>query len=97
MLIISGSTQCVKATAEYEKGATHLFTLFTKSENLDEQLKDIESFMINLGWDEIVIEESLQIDNADDLEHNILQQAFDKAIDEGLSLVINNVPVSEAA
>ena len=97
MLTISGSTQCISATAEYKKGATHLFTLFSTSENLDDQLKDIESFMINLGWDEIVIEESVQIENADALEHNILQQAFEKAIDEGLSLVINNVPVSAAA
>ena len=97
MLTICGSTQCISATAEYKKGATHLFTLFSKSENLDDQLKDIESFMINLGWDEIVIEERVQIENADALEHNILQQAFEKAIDEGLSLVINNVPVSAAA
>ena len=100
MLIISGSAQYIleenqPGTHSYNKDDQHTFTLFSVNENLDDNLSAIEKFLNDLGWDEILIEETHLIENSDELDHSVLKGGFDKAIKQDLAVVINNIPVTE--
>ncbi|WP_426357932.1 hypothetical protein ACPUVO_15995 [Pseudocolwellia sp. HL-MZ19] len=97
MLIISGSAEFIGKTNMFVKGDLHAFTMFCSNENLQEQLKEIEVFFNQLDWDEIVIEKEGIIENTASLENDTLKQAFDKASQDKLSVVIQNTPLSVAA
>ena len=96
MLTVSGIAKSTESQKTYNKGSTHGFTLFSKDENLDDILGDIETFMNGHHWDDIVIVEAQNIDHVEDLSHKVLRQGANKALDEGMSLVIHNKPVEEA-
>jgi len=97
MLIIAGSAEFVGETDKFTKGNSHAFTMFCSNEDMDSQLKEIEAFFNQRNWDEISIDEAELINNSEVLNNDILKQAFDKANLEGLSVVIQNSPMSDAA
>lgn len=93
MLIVSGLAQSIVDTAIFKKDISHAFTLFSTNDELDEQLGDIEMFLNNLGWDEIIIEEAeIKLDNTE-IQHEVLLRGFDKAVLQGKSVVFQNDPV----
>ena len=103
MLIIGGTAEFIGNTDKFKKGNLHGFTMFCSNEDLDSQLKVIEIFFNGLSWDEIKIEEAELIDkqalmgNSELLNNDVLKQAYNKACDEGLSVVMQNTPMSNAA
>lgn len=95
MLIISGSAQYIlDNNSLYNKGDLHTITLFSNNEDFDNSLPEIETYLNNIGWDDIVIEETQLIQESAELDHNVLKEGFEKATVEGYALVINNQPVS---
>jgi len=97
MLIIGGSAEFIGETDKFTKGNSHAFTMFCSNEDLDNQLQEIEAFFNQRDWDKINIDEAELIENSEALNNDIFIQAFNKANDEGLSVVIQNTPMSDAA
>jgi len=97
MLIISGSAEFIGKASQFEQGNIHAFTMFCSNEDLDSQLKDIEQFFNDRDWDQIIIEDAGLISDESMLENDVLKQAYNKANSEKLSVVIQNMPVSNAA
>ena len=97
MLIISGTAEFITENEKFTKGDRHIITLFSTDENLEGNLDNIENLPNNLGWDEILIEETELLSDDSVIEHSILQQAYDKAEVQGLSLVAYNEPLACAA
>lgn len=97
MLIISGSAEYMAENEKFTKGDRHIITLFLQNGELEENLANIESFLMNLGWDEILIEQTEWVADNSTIEHSILQQAYAKAETQGLSLVAFNEPMACAA
>lgn len=96
MLTVSGIAKATENQKNFIKGDTHGFTLFTASETLDDSLESIETFMNEHHWDDIVIVEAESINDVEALSHNVLRQGAQKALDQGMSLVIHNQPVEQA-
>jgi hypothetical protein len=95
MLIISGSAQHTSDNSTiYKKGDLHTFTLFSKDEDLEGNLSAIESYLNNLGWDDIAIEETQLIQDSAEFDHAVLKEGFEKAKTEIFAVVINNEAIS---
>ncbi len=90
MLILNGSAECVSESNEQKLGNRYAFTMFSSNDNLDDQLADIEQYLVSRGWDNIEITENGLIDNIEGIQHSVLIDAFKKAQSEGFSVVINN-------
>lgn len=97
MLIISGSAEFIGDTNKFIKGNSHAFTMFCSNENLDEELKSIERYFNDLHWDKIIIEDSGIIEGDSKLANDTLKQAFNNAISDKLSVVIQNNPLTPSA
>jgi len=103
MLIIGGTAEFIGETDKFTKGNLHAFTMFCSNEDLDSQLKEIEIFFNERLWDEIRIEEAELVDeeslsgDSELLNNDILKLAYSKANVEGLSVVMQNTPMSNAA
>jgi len=90
MLIVNGSAECMSANVEHLKGDRHGFNMFVKSDNLNEQLTEIEKYLVARGWDNIEITDNGLIENIEGINHSVLIEAFKKAQSEGLAVVVNN-------
>ncbi len=90
MLILNGSAEFMLTSGEQVKGDRHGFNMFVKSDNFDEQLNDIEAYLVARGWDNIEITDNGLIENIEGINHAVLIEAFKKAQNEGLSVVVNN-------
>lgn len=97
MLIIAGTAEFIGETDKFTKGNLHAFTMFCSNEDLDSQLKEIETFFNDRHWDEIRIEEAELLEGNEVLANDILKLAYNKASEEGLSVVMQNSPMSDAA
>ncbi len=95
MLIVSGSAEFKLESGQYNQGDRHLISIFSVNEDFEGMLPEIESFLNNLGWDDIVIDENETITDRDQVDHDVLVGAFDKAVSEKISLVVNNAPISD--
>ncbi|WP_085298122.1 hypothetical protein [Cognaticolwellia mytili] len=90
MLILNGSAECIAESNEQTLGNRYAFNMFSSNDNLDEQLAEIEQYLVSRGWDNIEITENGLIDNIEGIQHATLISAFKKAQSEGFSVVINN-------
>lgn len=93
MLIINGTAELMRDSKELIAGTRHEFNLFSNETPFEEQLIQIEDYLMNLGWDNIEVLSNGIVTSADDITHSILKQAYDKAKEEGFSVVINNQPL----
>ena len=94
MLIVSGTAEFNSDKGQFNKGEKHLITIFSNNENLEDNLSSIEVHLNQLGLDNIFIEESELVDDKEILAHSVLKDGFDKAINQGLAVVVNNVPLA---
>jgi len=90
MLILNGSAEYMLTSGEQVKGNRHGFNMFVKSDDLNTQLADIEKYLVTRGWDNIEITDNGLIENIEGINHSVLIEAFKKAQNEGLSVVVNN-------
>lgn len=93
MLIINGTAELMHDNKEFTKGTRHEFNMFSREMPFEQQLSQIEEYLVARGWDNIEVLGNGVINNAEDITHNVLQQAYAKAKDEGLAVTVNNQPL----
>ena len=94
MLVLSGFAESMRDQNDIIKGNKYEFNLFCQNENLDEQLTSIEEYMNNKGWDNIVINQQELLEDVSDINHEVLLDAYQLAITEGISGVVNKNPIA---
>ncbi len=94
MLIINGTAELMHDNEEFTKGTRHEFNMFSRDMPFEQQLSQIEEYLVNRGWDNIEVLDNGVITNEEDITHSVLQQAYKKAKDEGLAVTINNQPLT---
>ncbi|WP_114325245.1 hypothetical protein [Candidatus Colwellia aromaticivorans] len=94
MLIINGTAELIRDNNELTSGTRHEFNMFSKEMPFEQQLTQIEEYLMNRGWDNIEILNNGIISDVNDITHSILQQAYDKAKIEGFAVTINNKALS---
>lgn len=93
MLIINGTAELMHDNEEFTKGTRHEFNMFSRDMPFEQQLSQIEGYLVDRGWDNIEVLGNGVITNEEDITHNVLQQAYKKAKDEGLAVTVNNQPL----
>ena len=93
MLIINGTAELMHDNKEFTKGTRHEFNMFSREMPFEQQLSQIEEYLVARGWDNIEVLSNGIINNAEDITHNVLQQAYSKAKDEGIAVTVNNQPL----
>jgi hypothetical protein len=93
MLIINGTAELMHDNEEFTKGTRHEFNMFSRDMPFEQQLSQIEEYLVDRGWDNIEVLSNGVITNEEDITHNVLQQAYKKAKDEGLAVTVNNQPL----
>lgn len=94
MLIINGTAELMRDNQEFTQGTRHEFTMFSRDMPFEQQLTQIEEYLVTRGWDNIEVLSNGVIDNSEKITHNILQQAYEKAKKEGLAVTVNNQPLT---
>ncbi len=94
MLIINGTAELMHDNEEFTKGTRHEFNMFSRDMPFEQQLSQIEEYLVNRGWDNIEVLDNGVITNEEDITHSVLQQAYKKAQDEGLAVTVNNQPLN---
>jgi len=94
MLIINGTAELMHNNSELAKGTRHEFNMFSKEMPFEQQLTQIEEYLMMRGWDNIEILSNGVINSNKEITHNILQQAYEKAESEGFAVTINNQALS---
>ncbi len=94
MLIISGTAELMHDKQEFTKGTRHEFNMFSREMPFEQQLTQIEEYLVARGWDNIEVLNNGVIASAEEVTHNVLQQAYEKAKQEGFAVTVNNQPLS---
>tara|TARA_R110001583_G_scaffold86759_2_gene226557 strand:+ start:5410 stop:5694 length:285 start_codon:yes stop_codon:yes gene_type:complete len=94
MLIINGTAELMYENKEFTKGTRHEFNMFSREMPFEQQLTQIEEYLIARGWDNIEVLSNGVINSAEDITHNVLQQAYEKAQSDGLAVTVNNQPLT---
>ena len=95
MLIISGTAQFTEKSNNYVQGNIHNFTLFVNKGSFEDNLPLIEKHLNDLGWDDIFLDETEVIESKTDLKHKVLIEGYDKAVDQDISVVVNNIALEK--
>ena len=93
MLIINGTAELMRDNSELASGTRHEFNMFSKEMPFEQQLTQIEEYLMSRGWDNIEILSNGIVSDVKEITHNILQQAYDKAESEGFAVTVNNQPL----
>jgi hypothetical protein len=93
MLIINGTAELMRDNNGLTSGTRHEFNLFSKEMPFEQQLTQIEEYLVDRGWDNIEVLSNGIIDSAEHITHNVLQQAYNKAKNEGFAVTVNNQPL----
>ncbi|WP_057830875.1 hypothetical protein [Colwellia sp. TT2012] len=94
MLIINGTAELMHDNQEFTKGTRHEFTMFSREMPFEQQLTQIEEYLVTCGWDNIEVLNNGVVNSAEEITHNVLQQAFEKAKKEGFAVTVNNQPLT---
>ncbi|TYK65605.1 hypothetical protein [Colwellia echini] len=94
MLIINGTAELMQDNKEFTKGTRHEFNMFSRDMPFEQQLSQIEEYLVTRGWDNIIVHNNGVIENPTDITHKVLQKAFEKALQEGIAVTINNQALS---
>jgi hypothetical protein len=93
MLIINGTAELMHDNKEFTKGTRHEFTMFSRDMPFEQQLTQIEEYLVTRGWDNIEVLTNGVISRVEDITHDVLKQAYEKSKNEGLAVTINNQPL----
>ena len=94
MLIINGTAELMHDNKEFTKGTRHEFNMFSREIPFEQQLIQIEKYLVDRGWDNIEVLSNGVINNTEEINHNVLQQAYEKAEKEGFAVTVNNQSLS---
>lgn len=90
MLIINGTAELMQDNQTFTKGTRHEFTMFSKAMPFEQQLTQIEEYLVVRGWDNIEVLNNGIVSNEEEITHQVLQQAYEKAKKEGLAVTVNH-------
>ena len=90
MLIINGTAELMHDNKEFTKGTRHEFNMFSREMPFEQQLTHIEEYLVTRGWDNIEVLNNGLIEDENTITHNVLQQAYQKAKQEGFAVTVNN-------
>jgi hypothetical protein len=90
MLIINGTATLMHDTQEFTRDTRHQFTMFSREMPFEQQLTQIEAYLVKRGWDNIEVLSNGVINHAGEITHSVLKQAYQKAHNEGFAVTINN-------
>lgn len=93
--VISGYAHCaVTHNGKYKLGNKHSIGLLTTDENYQNNIKQLKSFIKNLGWESITFCMVEQVDDINTLSNDTLISSFIRAKENGQSLVVNDLPIT---
>ena len=93
MLIINGTAELMKENENFNKGDRHEFNMFSVNMPLEDQLSQIEEYLVTRGWDNIEVINNGIVEDPSDIQHAVLISAYEKAKSEGFAVTINNQPL----
>ena len=93
MLLFNGTAECQKSNKWLKKGERHEFYMFSKNQDLMEQLESIEQYFTDRGLDNIEIS-AAELAEEKDITNDMLMYAFQEAQQNGLSGTIVRAPVA---
>ncbi len=93
MLIINGTAELMKENENFNKGDRHEFNMFSLNMPLEDQLSQIEEYLVTRGWDNIEVNNNGIVEDPSAIQHAVLAAAYEKAKDEGFAVTINNQPL----
>jgi hypothetical protein len=94
MLIINGTAELMHDNEEFTKGTRHEFNMFSRDMPFEQQITQIEEYLVNRGLDNIEVLNNGIIHNTEEITHDVLRQAYQKAKEEGFAVTLNNQPLS---
>ncbi|TWX73212.1 hypothetical protein [Colwellia sp. C1TZA3] len=93
MLIINGTAELMENNGSFNKGDRHEFNMFSVNMPLEDQLAQIEEYLVTRGWDNIEVADNGIVEDPSAIEHGVLLAAYEKAKSEGFAVTINNQPL----
>lgn len=93
MILFNGTAECQKSTKWLQKGNRHEFYMFSKNQDLMEQLEHIEQYFTDRGLDNIEIS-AAEVAEEKDITNDMLMYAFQEAEQKGMSGTIVRTPVA---
>jgi hypothetical protein len=93
MLIINGTAELMHDNKEFTKGTRHEFNMFSKEMPFEQQISQIEEYLVTRGWDNIEVISNGVLNNKEDITHDVLLKAYQKAQNEGFAVTVNNQPL----
>jgi hypothetical protein len=90
MLIINGTAQLMIDNGSFNKGDRYEFNMFSLNMPLEDQLLQIEDYLVTRGWDNIEVTNNGIIEDPSHIEHAVLTAAYEKAKSEGYAVTINH-------
>ena len=90
MLIINGTAELMKDNGSFQKGDRYEFNMFSVNMPLEDQLVQIEDYLVTRGWDNIEVADNGIVADPKAIEHGVLLAAYKKAKSEGFAVTINN-------
>ncbi|WP_019027007.1 hypothetical protein [Colwellia piezophila] len=94
MLIINGTAELMNDSEELTKGTRHEFNMFSLHMPFEDQVKQIENYLVKRGWDNIEVLTNGVIEDSEGISHSVLLQAYEKAKSEGFAVTINNLALT---
>jgi hypothetical protein len=94
MLIINGTAELMKDSHSFKKGDRHEFNMFSLNMPLEDQLAQIEEYLVTRGWDNIEVTNNGIVEDPNSIQHAVLQTAYEQAKSDGFAVTINNQPLA---
>ena len=93
MLLFNGTAECQKSNKWFKKGNRHEFYMFSKNQNLMDELENIEQYFVARGLDNIEIN-AAEVAQEKDITNEMLMYAFQEAEQCGMSGTIVRAPLA---
>lgn len=92
--VLSGYAKCALANnSKYKFGNQHSIGLLTTDENYQENLTQLTAFIEALGWNSVLFCMVEEVDDVTTLSNEVLISSFNRAQQNGKSLVVNDQPI----
>ncbi len=93
--VLSGYAKCSRANnGKYKLGNQHSIGLLTTDENYQNNLTQLKTFVNDLGWESVMFCMVEEVDDIGTLSHDVLTSSFIRAQNNGVSLVVNDMPIT---
>jgi len=95
MLVLNGTAEYVEDDEYRIQGARYAFNLFSTIEDINKAIEDIGIFMGGSGWNEIDVKKTKLVSNEQEIDDQIMLEAFNHALKNKFSIIVYGDPVDE--